>query len=303
MAIRTQRFLTLGATTVTGFVALGLALPDNSPAPRLVLDPPGRAERALADPLLAMAPWREFPVGDGRRPLLVFDPVTLPSALRASSGTAQRFQGRWIGPEERPVSPPRLDAYPILSAEDAVSTLRRTALGTVRDPEPGADPVRITEIRLTRRTFDTDRGRLTLPAWTVLFESVPVPATVLAVRGDGVYPSPVPTDSEGDVTISPDGTRLTYNFLGAAPGEGNCRADYTPVFQETATAVAVGAIEHPNGHNRNGNCRLSSSRRSVLIKLSAALSNRVVVTYSYGSPLPVRPDGTYRWFRPSADDR
>ena len=302
MAIRTQRYLALGATTVTAFVALGMALPDNSPAPRLLLDPPDRVELALADPLLAMAPWREFPVGEDPRPLLVFDAVTLPAPLRANP---ERLQGRWIGPKEPPASPPRLDAYPVLSAADALTTLRRTALGTARNPDPGAEPVRITEIRLTRRTFDTDRGRLTLPAWTFLFESVPVPATVLAVRGDGVYPSPVPTDSEGDVTISPDGTRLTYNFLGAAPGEGNCRADYTPVFQETATAVAIGAIEHPNGHNRNGNgnCQLSSYRRSVSIRLTAPLTNRVVVTYSYGSPLPVRPDGTYRWFRPSAGDR
>ncbi len=77
------------------------------------------------------------------------------------------------------------------------------------------------------------------------------------MRGEDVYPSPVPTDADGDVTLSPNGLRLTYSFLGAAPGEGNCRADYRPVFMETATAVAIGAIEHPSGHNRSGNCRLS----------------------------------------------
>jgi hypothetical protein len=94
------------------------------------------------------------------------------------------------------------------------------------------------------------------------------------------------------------GQSTTYNFLGAAPGEGNCRASYSPVFQETATAVAIGAVEHPNGHNRSGSCRLASYRRSVSVQLTAPLGNRVVVTYTYGAPLPVRPDGTYRWYRP-----
>jgi hypothetical protein len=299
---RTQRFLALGATTVTGFVALGLALPDNAPESHLLLDPPDRIDRPLPDPLLAMAPWKTFPVGDQARPLVVFDAVTLPATLRANPALDALIRGRWVNPD-LPASPPRLDAYPILSAEAALASLRRTTLSMAPNPgpDPDAEPVRITEVRLTRRTFGTDRGRVTLPAWTVLFAKSSVPATVLAVRGDDLYPSPVPTDAKGDVTISPNGLRLTYSFLGAAPGEGNCRAEYTPVFQESATAGAVGAIEHPNGHNRNGTCRLASYRRSVSVQLTAPLSNRVVVTYAYGSPLPVRPDGTYRWFRPSKD--
>ncbi|HUR73420.1 MAG TPA: hypothetical protein VMZ00_04045 [Sporichthya sp.] len=305
MQIKTHRFLALGATTAVGFVALGLALPDNTPQARLLLDPPDRTDRALVDPLRAMAPWKDFPVGENPRPLVVFDAVKLPPALRAAPALDTLVRGRWIAPDPLPPSPPALDAYPVLSAEAALATLRRTVLGTTKDPGPDADaePVGITEMRLTRSTFDTDRGRLTLPAWTVRFGGEEVPATVLAVRGDGLYPTPVPTDAKGDVTLSPDGMRLTYSFFGAAPGEGNCRADYTPVFQETATAVAVGAIEHPNGHNNSGTCRLSSYRRSVWIQLTAPLANRVVVTYAYGSPLPVRPDGTYRWYRSSTRDR
>lgn len=293
----------MGATAVVGFVALGLTLPDNTPPPRLRLDPADRAEAPLSDPLLATAPWRDFPVGATPRPLVVFDPVTMPSALR---GDPAKLRGRWIVPNQLTTSPPRLDAYPIRSAEEALAVLRETALGDAAEdgPDLDAEPVRISEMRLTRRTFDTDRGRLTLPVWTVTFgPRMGAPAVVLAVRGERVFPSPVPTDAEGDVTLSPDGRRLTYSFLGAAPGQGNCRADYRPVFVETATAVALGAIEHPKGHNRNGTCRLSSYRRSVSVLLTAPLSNRVVVTYSYGAPLPVRPDGTYRWYRVSKGDQ
>ncbi len=301
--IKTHRYLALGATTVMGFVALGLALPDNTPDPRLKLDPADRTEAPLTDPLSATAPWRNFPVAAEPRPLVVFDPVSMPSSAQ---GGPDGLRGRWILPNQLTTSPPRLDAYPILSAEEALAALRRTMLGGTPEattPDPEAEPVRISEVRLTRRTFDTDRGRLTLPVWTVSFgQRISAPAMVLAVRGDGVYRSPVPTDADGDVTISPDGRRLTYSFLGAAPGEGNCRADYTPVFTETATAVAIGAVERPKGHNRNGTCRPASHRRSVSVVLTAPLSNRVVVTWAYGAPLAVRPDGTYRWYRVTQDD-
>jgi hypothetical protein len=304
MAIKTQQYLAVGATALVGFVALGLALPDNAPAPRLVRDPSGRTDQPLADPMTAMAPWKDFPIGSTSRPLLVFDATDLPVGLRSNPTLDKLVRGRWVLPDQLPGNPPRMDGYPIVSARDAIDALHHTVLaeyGAGAKAAPAADPIRITEVRFSRRTFDTDRGRLSLPAWTVVFEKeIGLPATVLAIHGDSLYPSPVPTDAEGDVTISPDGRRLTYNFLGAAPGEGNCRAEYTPVFQESATAVAIGAVEHPNGHNRSGNCRLASYRRSVAVLLTAPLDNRVVVTYTYGEPLPVRPDGTYRWYRPPA---
>jgi len=305
--INSQRYLAVGATTLVGFVALGLALPDNAPAPRLLNDPPDRAGLPLADPMAAMAPWKAFPVGAKSRPMLVFDAADLPVGLRSNPLLEKLVTGRWVLPEQLPANPPRMDGYAIQSAQEAVAALHRTVVTEYGDgakADPDADPIRITDIRLSRRTFDTDRGRFSLPSWTIVFDrEIGIPATVLAIHGDVLYPSPVPTDAEGDVTMSPDGRRLTYNFLGAAPGEGNCRADYTPVFQETATAVALGAVEHPNGHNRNGTCRLASYRRSVSVLLTAPLGNRVVVTYTYGSPLPVRPDGTYRWYRPDTSKR
>lgn len=303
--IKTQQYLAVGATTLVGFVALGLALPDNAPTPRLLPDPADRTDAPPGDPLAAMAPWKSFPVGLANRPLVVFEPTYLPLALRSNPLLA-KLRGRWILPDPLPGNPPRMSGYPLVSARDAVESLRHTVLTSYGQPaktDQQADPIRVSEVNLTFRTFDTDRGRLTLPSWTVVFEKeIGLPAVVLAVSGDALYPSPVPTEADGDVTLSPDGRRLTYNFLGAAPGEGNCRADYTPVFQESATAVAIGAVEHPNGHNRNGTCRLSSYRRSVSVLLSAPLDNRVVVTYTYGEPLPVRPDGTYRWYRPARPD-
>ncbi len=183
MHINTPRFLAVGATAVAGFVALGLALPNNAPEPRLLLDPPDRVDQPLADPLLAMAPWRAFPIGADPRPMVVFNTATLPASLRAGPALDALVQGRWVGPNPLPSSPPRLDAYPILSAEAALASLRRSVLGQVPGmvsdpgPDPDAEPVRISEVRLTQRTFDTDRGRLTLPAWTVLFAKSPVPAT------------------------------------------------------------------------------------------------------------------------------
>ncbi|GAA0627180.1 hypothetical protein GCM10009547_33390 [Sporichthya brevicatena] len=297
-----HRYLAVGATAVVGFVALGLALPDNTPDPRLMPDPADRTQAPLTDPLQATAPWRAFPVGAAQRPLLVFDPVTIPTALRSDP---DRLRGRWVLPDRLTTSPPRLDGFGVTSAEEAVAMLRRALAGVFRDEQlrtadPSAEPVTVSAIRLTRRTFDTDRGRRTLPAWAITFgPRMVAPAIVLAVTDDALYPSPVPTDAEGDVTLSPDGRRLTYSFLGAASGQGNCRADYTPVFLETATAVAIGAVEHRKGHSRQANCRMSAYRRSVSVTLTAPLHNRVVVTYAYGAPLPVRPDGTYRWYRPA----
>jgi hypothetical protein len=307
MGIKTHRYLTTGAAAMVGFVALGFALPDNAPEPRLLLDPSDRVEAPLADPLDAAAPWRAFPVGAKARPLVVLDAVTLPSALRSGPGLDALVSGAWVSPQTLPRTGPRLDGYPILDAGQAVAALRAAVFSSadlpVAKPDPAADIVRVDSVRLTRRVFDTDRGRLSLPAWTILLENARgVPATLLAVRGDAVFPVPVPIDADGDVTVSPDGTRLTYSFLGAAPGQGNCRASYDPVFAETATAVVIGAIERRNGHNRNGTCRLTSYRRSVSVQLSAPLDNRVAVTYAYGAPLPVRPDGTYRWYRPSQGD-
>lgn len=305
--ISTQRYLAVGTTALAGLLVLGFALPDNSPPPRLLNDPGDRAEPPLGDPRAALALWKTFPVGAEKRPMLVFDAMGVPVGLRTNPTLSRLVNGRWELPDELPESAPRVDSYPVVSASEAVAALRHSLQKTypaVAASDAEAEPIRITELRLNRRTFDTDRGRLTLPAWSIVFDrEVGIPATVLAIRGDELFPSPVPTDASGDVTVSPNGLRLTYNFLGAAAGQGNCRADYSPVSMESATAVAIGAIEHPNGHNRNGTCRLASYRRSVSVLLTAPLDNRVAITYSYGAPLPVRPDGTYRWYRPTVDKR
>lgn len=280
------------------FVALGWSLPDRTPESRPVIDPPA-ARGAPLTPTQALALWSDFPLGQDERPTVVFEPVRYSAPFRDGPRQAGFLQGRWSVPERLPEAPARMDGYTVRSAREAVQVLREAVRDDPRRVErPGAE-LKIVDVRLTRRTFETDRGRISLPAWTVTFgNDFAGPATVLAVRGNHLYEPPGEADAQGDVTLSSDGLRLTYSFLGAGPGEGNCRSDYTPLIQESRTAVAVGAMEHPRGHNRNATCSGAQYTRTVSAELTRPLGDRVVITWAHGAPLPVRPDGTYRWYRP-----
>lgn len=296
---RIRRALLGSVIALGSLTGLGLALGDTPPPPRLLADPDGRETPPL-DPADALAPWANFPIGAAPRPVLVFEPVEYLPAMNTATRDNAFYRGQWELPAALPAAAARLDGFPIRSARAAIAALRLAvradALGGAG---PEAGPVEITEVRLTQRTFQTDRGRVTLPAWTIRFGSyLAAPAVVLAADGPGVIAPSVPADAKGSATISPDGRRLTYSFLGSAPGKGNCRAEYTPVFQESATAIALGAMEHPGGRGDASVCTLGSYERSVTVHLAKPLANRVVVSYTYGAPLTVVPDGKYRWYRP-----
>jgi hypothetical protein len=296
---RVRRALLAVLLSLGGLFSLGLALADNPPPPRLLADPADRATPPL-DPAQALAPWADFPITAATRPLVVFEPVQYLPAMNAATRDSAFYRGLWELPEVLPSAPDREDGYPIRSARDAIAALRHDVRQeSAGGLPPDATPVEITDVRLTRRTFQTDRGRVTLPAWTIMFgRTLIAPAVVLAADGPGIFVPTVPAEARGNATVSPDGKRLTYSFLGLAPGKGNCHADYTPVFQESRHAVAIGAMEHPGGRSNPAVCTLGSYERSVTVMLAEPLGNRVVVSYTYGDPLTVVPDGKYRWYRP-----
>lgn len=297
---RRLRRALLGTVLALGcLLGLGLALADNAPPPRLLADPAGRETPPL-NPAQALAPWVDFPIAAATRPIVVFEPVQYLPAMNTAPKDSAFYRGLWELPDALPASAERLDGYPIQPAREAIAELRRAVRGdSSGGVHPDAAPVEITDVRLTRRTFQTDRGRVTLPAWTIVFgRALIAPAVVLAADGPGIFVPPVPADAKGNATVSPDGKRLTYSFLGSAPGKGNCHAEYTPVFLESGHAIAIGAMEHPGGRGDAAACTLGRYERTVTVALAKPLGNRVVVSYTYGAPLTVVPDGKYRWYRP-----
>jgi hypothetical protein len=276
-----------------GAVALFSALRP-APSPSLMSDPPGRPSRAPG-PVAALALWRDFPVAATPRPLVVFNPTQFGGGMDDSPATNGFWQGRWQLPTKLPEPPARMSGFAVVPPQPAVESLRRAVMANPVTFYTPATSAVVNSISLERRPFDTDRGEVRLPAWVVRFADIDEgddEAVVLAVDASAQFPLPTRGDALGSLTVASDQRTLTYHFIGAAPGHGDCEAEYTPVLQESATAVAVGVAVHPgrSGFHFLGStamCEAIGFSREVSVVLAAPLGNRVAVTYTYGAPIAV----------------
>jgi hypothetical protein len=147
-----------------------------------------------------------------------------------------------------------------------------------------AAPLAITAVRLGTFAFDTDRGKLEIPAW--LF-------TATGASGDLAYPAIAPTafwnrgmstDSHSDtVNVSADGSSITETVRAT---QGACATSYRGVEAESASAVAIWL--KPTGSSGEV-CMRATHDQLVTVTLANPLGGRVVVD-AYGFVSTVCPE-------------
>jgi hypothetical protein len=160
---------------------------------------------------------------------------------------------------------------------------------------PGADPtpLRITRVELGTAPYDTDRGRLDLPAWLFHAPDSFEPLAWPALRPDAFWRLGELNYPGLEASLAADGVTLTVTL--AAPHPQACPGDpiyrHTPVVVEGRTAVAVGVrreVVAVESGPRRTDCGYDMMLRSqpYTIGLAAPLGNRVLVG-SDGSPTSV----------------
>jgi hypothetical protein len=266
----------------------------------------GRVPTGLAEPGWDVDPavldaWRDFPVGRAPRPILLLgQPLretgyhTGDAKLAVNTG---RFELAATLPADQPATvnvtlPDGEFPLPIIPAAQAYDGVRGTGKpGNAPDANP--KPLRITRVELGTASYDTDRGKLNLPAWLFhapdSFEPLawPAPRPEAFWRlGDLTYPST-------DARLAADGVTLTVTM--AAPHPQACPGDpiyrHIPVVVESKTAVAVGLrreVVTVEPGPRRTDCMYDAMLRTqpYTFGLAVPLGNRVLVT-SEGVPASV----------------
>lgn len=234
----------------------------------------------------ALRAWAAFPVNALPRPLVV-DPGS-PEGPRGVSGDENTklalLGGAFDRPAHLPAGPATADGYPIISADQAFDLLH---------PHAGAIAgirLTLTEARLGKASFGTDRGNRMLPAWLFSFARVEGPIPVLAVAPAARwFPSGLTAGRGGQpywagAVLGLDHRTLTASFIGAQSGNGSCGVRYEVKLTESPTAVMVTRISHPN--DSTAVCTLMGFVPHASALLKAPLGARVLVD-DLGYPMGV----------------
>lgn len=238
----------------------------------------------------AVGAWATFPVAAVPRPLVLVSEYGYRSSIAFDNETKDAFEsGAFNEPASFPSAPPQAGGYPITTAADALATLRAD-VNPVVGPHPPPIPLTITNITLDQAAFETDRGILTLPAWTFTFLGVQGSAPVLAVAPSARFPTPAAALHLGTQSahIASDDKTITVSFTGAAAGTGPCTADYTIDQLASDTAVAVSVKEHRHATGSE-TCLSIGYGRSATVTLKEPLGARVLVNATTTGPIAVEP--------------
>lgn len=261
-----------------GVVAAGCAGVDSATPPDLAI---GSDLPAAVAPAPAAV---DFPVTAVPRPIVLFQPKLLTVEWMGLGEEKLAAGYRFTGvepPTPGPTSvvlPDGPATLPLISVRDALAGMP----GGGRDGE-----LELVSAELGTAEFNTDRGRLELPAWR--FRSVygsvyawpAVTADAFWKRGEEIIGSHHARTS--------DGVRLEVE-LGApdTPCPGDPPSTKEPVVTETETSVVIGVrITGPVGH-----CARAAIYRSQYypVTLSKPLGARLLVFEEDSSIIPVTPN-------------
>lgn len=238
--------------------------------------------------------WSGFPVNASPRPLvLIGSHVVGPSRFPNDEMKIAFLSGRFDLQAQLPSGPASAQGFPISSAAAALAMLRSSKLAPTT-PASGSSTrgLEITAVSLGSRSFMTDRGDQSLPAWLFTLAGVDGPAGVLAVAPSAQWSPPgLPHPDSGAAlvnggTIGSDRRTLTAWFTGGPAGTGPCTASYDLRLTESATAVVVTLVEHY--HSSAGTvCDLVGHERNASAILSRPLGARAVLDAVSGQPIPI----------------
>jgi hypothetical protein len=221
--------------------------------------------------------WAAFPVNASPRPLVIGGPASEgPRGVYADPDVKVALVGgAFDRPTHFPAGPATADGYPIISADRAFELLKpkESVAGT-------RTRLTVTDIRLGKGTFGTDRGSQTLPAWVFSFARVDGPIAVLAVAPAAQWFPAALADRAGQpywagVVVGSDHKTLTVSFIGAQLESGPCGVRYEVKLTESPTAVMVTRISYPN--ESKAVCTLKGFMRHASAVLKAPLGARVLV--------------------------
>jgi hypothetical protein len=230
----------------------------------------------------ALAQWKDYPAGQVPRPIVWLRNTSPLKGFSTDEAYIAATCGFFSLNAHLPTDYPTYGVATWLDGTgfSYLSTPPAEALWTLSRGKPGvtasgcgaAPPLVIRAVHYGTFGFDTDRGRLQIPAW--LF-------TANGVASDLAYPAIVPTAfwSRGmipnarfeTVTVSADGRSLTDRWRDPP---GACTGTYVGVVAESASAVAIW-IKDVSGPREV--CPVSRQGNSVTLTLASALGGRVVV--------------------------
>lgn len=218
--------------------------------------------------------WEE-PVGSNNKLALLAGKVVADFTL--ADETPPLAQVRW--------NDGSLQTVPTISAAQALVDLQ--AAGGQACPE--CDALDVTAAKPTTVQIETSRGLATMPAWEFSLNGTAVRITRIAISASAnvsVSPPPWnPNDPPVGLSISwafghVGGNQLMVGFVGDI-----CGTEYTAEAVESASAIVVIVVEHPNP--TAGGCRLVGRDRTATAQLAAPLSDRAVLEVREGLPVPL----------------
>ena len=230
-----------------------------------------------------LQPWAAFPIHASPRPIVLINSPILdpPGGFHDGQSKEAYLGGLFDRPRQLPTGPASSQGYPVISAGSAVALLQSPSHSQT-PPAAAATRLTITSARFGERTFLTDRGWKSMPAWLFSLAGVDGVVSVLAVAPSAQWLppgwSPVGHPGRPDIgaRIANDHRTVTLGFTGAQSEKGPCGESYSLKLTESATAVLVTVTTH---HNDSGTvaCTLVGYPRSASAVLGAPLGNRVVV--------------------------
>jgi hypothetical protein len=210
--------------------------------------------------------------------VLIGGPIDGPRAFATEDEKLAFIGGSIDRPAHQPVGPATADGYPIVTADRAFDLL--TSQGS-KPSGGGGTRLTITDTRLGKATFETDRGDQPMPAWMFTIAGADMPVAVLAVAPEAQwFPSGLAAGRGGEsywagTVVGRDHRTLTVSFVGAQFESGPCGVKYELKLTESPTAVMVTRISYPN--DATAICTLMGFVRNASAVLKAPLGARVLV--------------------------
>lgn len=211
----------------------------------------------------ALARWKDFPVHQEPRPIIVTD-LGIAGSERLRED--ERWRAQFDGPAEPGIElPPEILPAATRYCRDVHTGAERPLARVIRADGP----------------FGTDRGVRELPAWMMYPRDRRWPFIALDPefgRRRTWWPAGLRNCGDDPSTLADDGRTLTYRFTGTL----SAYAAYPDarVF-ETGTAVLVEPVEvdlDPGGYRVD-----IAEQREVVVRLAAPLGNRVLVGVGGGA--------------------
>ncbi|GAA1890002.1 hypothetical protein GCM10009687_68310 [Asanoa iriomotensis] len=250
---------------------------------------------APAAPGAVSTDWAAFPVDQVPRPIIVAsDGMVDLTGFHSGEGKLAFLGGAISLTAPLPEAPATVAVdlpegrftFPALPPDDAFASLRaQGSPGNVSGATPA--PLRVTSVTLGAAEFNTDRGRVRLPAW--LFGGPDIMGTIAwpAVGKEAFWRYGEPNDAAtvAPAQLSQEGRRIRWSV----PGQDNCPSSpvmrYRVEVTETPTTVLLTTIGEvvstPGPEDKDRAClAIGIAPEPYDVDLTTPLGNRVVLADS-----------------------